>query len=438
MTVLRQLIRVSYRALRDGRTYRRIVHLLLGAVLLLPYVALAWVFVLSVDNGLSGPAVAPLALVAVGAGAGVAVVPGVRALELTAARSLLGVAVTDPLPGSAHAWPARRRGAAWLLLNMLFGGIAAVLILWAVPSSIGYLLAPWTPLPTLPTGPAAWWTVPLGLLLPVLTLLVLAAAGEGVAQLAPRMLGPAPAERLAVELAAAERRAAGLAERARLARELHDSVGHALTVTTLQAGAAAQVLDTDPAFARRALDAIAETGRAALDDLDHVLGLLRQDGGTDGGTPGAPGTRAVGAGGPRAPVRDLRSLPALVAGARSAGVAVTVDVDGDPAALPPAVSREAYRLLQEALTNALRHAGPVPVSVRLTVDGAGLVLVVDNPLPARGARSRPWSLPDRGGGGSGLRGMTERAALLGGELSAGPHGDVWHLTARLPGGVTAA
>ncbi|MET0188955.1 MAG: histidine kinase [Pseudonocardia sediminis] len=417
MTVLRQLPRVSYRALRDGRTYRRVVHLLLGAVVLLAYLAVV-ALVVSAAGGGPDLAVVALAVVAAAAGTAIALMPGVRALEISAARALLDVVLPDPAPGAGQAWPARRRGAAWLLVNMVVGGASALVILTAVPYSVGLLVAPWVRVQALPTGLAAWWTVPLGLLLPVVALLLLAAAGEALARLAPRLLGPAPEERLAAELAAAERRAAALAERARLARELHDSVGHALTVTTLQAGAAAQVLDTDREFARRALEAIAETGRAALDDLDHVLGLLREDA-------GAPGTRAPGT---RAPVRDLRSLETLVTGARSAGVAVAVDVDGDPDALPPAVSREAYRLVQEALTNALRHAGPVPVSVRLSVDGAGVALAVDNPLPAR--RARP-----RDGGGTGLRGMTERAALLGGELTAGPRGDVWHLAARLPGAV---
>lgn len=404
MTVLRKV----HQVLTGGRTYRRIVHLLLGAVLLLPYLALGWVFANLFGTGPALPAAIPMLLLAVGAGAGVAVVPGVRALEIAAARALLDVALDDPPPESAHGWPARRRGAAWLLLNMLVGGLVAALILWAVPTAAGLLIAPFRSLPPWPTGAAAWWTVPLGAALLVLTLLALAGAGAGIARLAPRLLGPTPEERLAAALAESERRAVGLAERTRLARELHDSVGHALTVSTLQAGAAAQVLDTDPAFVRRALDAIAETGRTALDDLDHVLGLLRED-------------RA----GARSPVRDLQALDALVGGARSAGVEVELQVRGDPAGLPAAVSREAYRLVQEGLTNALRHAGPVPVSVLLTVDEAGIALSVDNPLPAR---SRP-----RPGGGRGLRGMVERAELLGGELTAGPDGGVWRLAARLPG-----
>lgn len=421
------LPRVPARVLVDGRTYRRVVHLLLGAVLLLPYVALGWVFAFSLGDGLSGPAVVPLALVAVLAGAGVAIVPGVRALEVTAARALLDVELADPAPDTGHGWPARRRGAAWLLVNMLVGGLSAVLLLWVVPVAVGYLLAPWTSIRGLPTGPRAWWTVPLGLLLPVAAVLVLAAAGAGLARLAPLMLGPTPGERLAAELDGARRRAEGLAERARLARELHDSVGHALTVTTLQAGAAAQVMDSDPAFARRALEAIAETGRAALDDLDHVLGLLREDRDERERDEQRDDRHRDAA---REPARDLRALDALVAGARSAGVEVGLTVDGDPATLPAAVSREAYRLVQEGLTNALRHAGPVPVSVRLRVDASGLALAVDNPLP--GGRS-PDRARTRRAGGRGLRGMAERAAVLGGELTAGPEGGVFRLAARLPG-----
>jgi signal transduction histidine kinase len=125
--------------------------------------------------------------------------------------------------------------------------------------------------------------------------------------------------------------------------------------------------------------------------------------------------------------RDLDALDTLVTGARSAGVEVEVHRDGELSGLPAVVSREGYRLVQEALTNALRHAGPVPVTVRLAARDAGLDLTVDNPLPARS--------PAPGRGGRGLRGMAERAALLGGELTAGPDGGVWRLAARLPAAV---
>lgn len=393
-----------------GTAGRRVVHVLLGAVVLLPYVAFGWLFTLAVSTGMSPAALVPLLALTVVVGAGVAVVPGVRALEVAAARSLLGVTLPEPDPSTERDWSVRRRGAAWLLLCMVLGGAAALALLLGLPTALGLLLAPWLAQPSLPTGAGAWWAPPLGVAAVAGTVALVLGAGELLARVAPRFLGPTPSERLAAELAAERRRAADLAARARIARELHDSVGHALTVTTLQAGAAAAVLDSDPAFARRALAAIEETGRTALDDLDHVLGVLRED-----GTPEAP--------------HGLDALDALVTGARRAGVDVVVHRDGELSGLPAVVSREGYRLVQEALTNALRHAGPVPVTVRLAAGAGGLDLTVDNPLPAGAGPSGP-----SGRGGRGLRGMAERAALLGGELTAGPDGGVWRLAARLPGG----
>jgi hypothetical protein len=170
------------------------------------------------------------------------------------------------------------------------------------------------------------------------------AGGAALARLAPRVLGPTRTERLAVQLARAQSAERALAERNRLARELHDSVGHALTVTTLQAGAAARVLDSDPAFVARALEAIAEAGRAALEDLDHVLGLLRDGGGE----------------GTRGPQPDLADLDVLVDRARSAGLTVDVELYGPLAAVPRAISREAYRIVQEGLANALGMPGRCP------------------------------------------------------------------------------
>jgi signal transduction histidine kinase len=245
------------------------------------------------------------------------------------------------------------------------------------------------------------WSVPAALL----TLPAIGYLGAGVgalfARLAPLLLGPSAADRLAH----LERRAESLMERNRLARELHDSVGHALTVTTLQAAAAARVLDSDPEFARRALSAIEETGRTALEDLDHVLGLLREDASA------------------KTPQRTLADLPALFAQTRSAGV----EVDADLARieeLPPVVSREAYRIVQEGLTNALRHAGKVPVTVRLAVRDSRLVLEMTNPIHA--------TAPPRTGGGHGLRGIRERVTILGGRMNAGADDGRWRVTVTLP------
>jgi signal transduction histidine kinase len=401
---------------RAGLTYRRAVHLLLGAVLLLPYVALVVLFATAAGQVAEDPlSIALLLLVATGAAVGVALVPGVRALEITAARSLLGAVVPDPDPATADAWSARRRAAGWLLLNMLAGAVTALLVLAVVPTTIGLLLAPWREVTPLPAGWASAWGPPVAVLLPVLLLHAVSAGGAGLARLAPRLLGPSATERMAVELDRAQAAQRRLAERNRLARELHDSVGHALTVTTLQAGAAARVLDSDPAFVARALDAIADAGRAALEDLDHVLGLLR-----DGASDDAPNDAPVD----RRAVPDLGDLDALLAGTRSAGVVVTAAVEGETAALPAVVSQEAYRIVQEGLTNALRHAGPVPVHLRLAVRDDRLDLQLSNPLGAGPAGPRR--------GGRGLAGMRERVGVLRGDLAAGPDAGVWRVVVRLP------
>ncbi|MFB9850262.1 sensor histidine kinase [Micromonospora andamanensis] len=225
--------------------------------------------------------------------------------------------------------------------------------------------------------------------------------------MAPALLGPASAERIA----ALEARAARLAERNRLARELHDSVGHALTVATLQAGAAREVLDADPEFVRRALAAIEETGRRAMDDLDHVLGLLRET--------GEPPVVA--------PQRTLSDLDDLIAETRAAGMSVRSRNRGPLDALPSAVSREGYRIVQEALTNAARHGhGPVTVRVDVTPDGLEIELV--NAMAERvGGAAVP-------GGGRGLVGMRERVLLLGGRITAGADGQRWRVRVRLPVG----
>jgi signal transduction histidine kinase len=400
--------------LRAGLTYRRAVHLLLGAVLLLPYAGLGILFAAAAGQSAADPLTyLVLLIVALGAAVGVALVPGVRTLEIAAARALLGAEVPEPDPGTVDDWSGRRRAAGWLLLNLLVGGLTALVVLVVVPTVVGFLLAPWRSIPPLATGWAAAWAPPAALVLPVLLLHAISATGAALARLAPRVLGPSAAERLAGELESARAAQRRLAEGNRLARELHDSVGHALTVTTLQAGAAARVLDSDPAFVARALDAIAEAGRTALDDLDHVLGLLR-DGGRESARRAAP---------------DLGDLDALLAGTRSAGVAVTASVEGEIAALPAVVSREAYRIVQEGLTNALRHAGPVPVDVRVAVVGDRLELELSNPL-GNGARRA-------GRGGRGLAGMRERVGVLRGELVAGPDAGRWRVAVRLPLVLTA-
>ncbi|GHF02462.1 hypothetical protein GCM10017776_20030 [Streptomyces griseoluteus] len=236
--------------------------------------------------------------------------------------------------------------------------------------------------------------------LPLLALYgVVLGLGALVTRCARRLLGPSAAERLA----ALEERTEQLLERTRIARELHDSIGHALTVAVVQAGAARAA--GDPEFTGRALTAIEETGRAALEDLERVLGVLRE-------TERPAGARPT-----------LADADRLLESARASGAEVDFRATGPVESLPGAVSREGYRILQEALTNVLRHAGAVPVRVRVTAGGRQLAVEISNPLPT--ARSAPMS-------GSGLRGIRERAALLGGSARTGPEAGDWLVRAELP------
>ncbi|MGK5738523.1 sensor histidine kinase [Micromonospora sp. URMC 103] len=395
-------------------TWRRGVFLLLGGVLVLPYVLLAVAF----GQIFTGPAIArPLVLVLLLVAIVIAGVPllldGSRALEIAASRALLGVDLPDPVPGHRADRETRLRAALWIVTHLVVGGLLMFALLSTVPMALAFLAQQvgvgaellrderFGPFDGNDTG----WLTLAGVLL--LAGLGYAVAGLGAlaASMAPVLLGPAQAERIA----ALEARAARLAERNRLARELHDSVGHALTVATLQAGAARAVLDSDPAFVRRALAAIEEAGRTAMDELDHVLGLLRE---------------REGGGSATAPQRTLADLDRLVADTRATGLAVDAHRAGDPAALPAAVSREGYRIVQEGLTNAARH-GRGPVILRLDVGPEALDLELVNALPAPRRAAH-------GGGGRGLDGMRERVLLLGGRLTAGPDGDRWRIRARLP------
>jgi signal transduction histidine kinase len=223
--------------------------------------------------------------------------------------------------------------------------------------------------------------------------------GALITALARRMLGPSVAERLA----ALEERTEQLLERTRIARELHDSIGHALTVAVVQAGAARAA--GNPEFTDRALDAIEETGRTALEDLERVLGILRESSRPASSRP------------------TLAEADRLLESARASGAKVDAELSGPLEKIPGPVSREGYRILQESLTNALRHAGGVPVRVRIGVEADTLALEVRNPLTA--------DIPGPGRG-SGLRGIRERAALLGGRAQTGPNAGHWQVHVELP------
>ncbi|MFP3992011.1 histidine kinase [Streptomyces sp. E11-3] len=225
--------------------------------------------------------------------------------------------------------------------------------------------------------------------------------------LAPRLLGPSSAERLAL---AAERERA-LAERNRLAHELHDSIGHTLTAATIQAAVAGEVLGVDPVAARAALRSIEESTRAALEDLDYVLGMLREE---------KAGT---------APARTLADLPELLDRLRHAGAVVEPELSGDYAQVRGTLSRAAYRILQEGLTNALRHGAGGPIQVKVAAAPDSLELDVVNRTGA-GSGMSPGAFPTSG---HGLPGLAERVRLLHGEIEAGPDGpEHWRLAVRLP------
>ncbi|WP_416969767.1 sensor histidine kinase [Streptomyces sp. 4F14] len=185
-------------------------------------------------------------------------------------------------------------------------------------------------------------------------------------------------------------------ERLRIARELHDVLAHSLSVINVQAGVGLALLDTDPGQARTALTTIKAASKEALGEVRQVLDTLR-----------APGDA------PRTPAPGLDRLPELVEQAAHAGL--TVRIDGTPPRLSPGTGLAAFRIVQEALTNVVRHSGSRHARVRLDTEGGALRLVVDDDGPATGA--------DAGGSGNGLAGMRERAAALGGTIEAGARED---------------
>jgi signal transduction histidine kinase len=212
-------------------------------------------------------------------------------------------------------------------------------------------------------------------------------------------------------------------ERLRIARELHDVLAHSLSVVTVQAGVGRRVGAARPAEALRALRTVEEASRAALDELRRVLCLLRSDD-EPGGT-GEPG----GLGPALAPVPGLADLDGLTTLVRKAGTPVRVELTGDAAAVPPAAGLTAYRIVQEALTNVVRHAPGATATVRVGIAGGGVRIRVTDTGPPSG----PASAPDASPAGHGIAGMRERAAIFGGTLDAGPlPGGGFQVAAFLP------
>jgi signal transduction histidine kinase len=293
-------------------------------------------------------------------------------------------------------------GPIWLALIIAY--FTAVVAGHRLPAAIvavaGFLVFPWldyllrdAPGPSLAglAGLAAW-------------LLVLLGAGEAI-----RIRRERTAEAARIREEETLRRAGE--ERLRIARELHDALGHHLSLINMQSGVALHLNKELPEQARSSLAAIKQASKEALAELRSVLDILRQD-----GEPAA-----------RSPTWTLARLEDLVSQAAAAGLEVRTETDGEVRRLPFAVDVAAFRIVQEALTNVTRHAGPATATVRVSYGDRDLTVQVDDdgrgPSPHRAAA----------GSGNGIVGMRERVAALGGDLQAGPRaGGGFRVRARLP------
>ncbi|TKV56787.1 sensor histidine kinase [Nakamurella flava] len=351
---------------------------------------------------------------------------------LLTSRPLLGDLVIAAVVHASAAYIADRRwGKATLTLALVGAGLAAVR--WSViPDSIAANDAPGvvTEVPTVLmnflAGAAA-----------VTVMYLLGSRQRDRRERAAEQVS-AMEERTRLLTAERDRRVelAAAAERARIARDLHDIVAHSLAVIVVQAQGARAAALADPSVAPAALDTIAETSRDALAQMRQMVGVLRAGGPDPTGRPADDGPVPGGSvrTAPLQPAPDLAALPALVEAVRTTGLPVHLQVSVPPD-LPVPVQLTTYRIVQEGLTNVLKHGGPA-ASVRITVTGpqpsplgpALRVTVIDD---GRGAADDPAAPP--GEPGHGLRGMRERVELLGGDLRAGARpGGGFAITAVLP------
>ncbi|MFF4699176.1 sensor histidine kinase [Streptomyces chattanoogensis] len=300
-----------------------------------------------------------------------------------------------------------------VFLTIALGAFAAILAghrvvawcalggLWVSHLLVGHWL--YRRLPPPHDGPAPWSDE-----LFVAALMVAVVAVSELVRVRREQLARVRAER-----AAAERRRAD-EERLRIARELHDVLAHSISVINVQAGVGLALLDSDPEQARTALTTIKAASKEALGEVRQVLDTLRTRGDA-----------------PRSPAPGLDRLPELTEQAKDAGLSVAVTTEGTRVALPPGADLAAFRIVQEALTNIVRHSGSRSARVLLRHTPGALEIQVDDDGPAASATGDP------DGGGNGLVGMRERAAALGGTVEAGPRPDGgFRVRARIP--LTAA
>lgn len=417
-------MRTFLKPLGQVTTYTRLAYLLLGLPLGIAY----FVFlVTAVSVGLGLVIVWVGVIILLGA---MLAWRALGAFERGLSAALLGVPIERPptpitddmtrtgkvraLLTDSYTW----RSFTWLLIRFPAGIAGFVLVVVLLSVSFALMAAPVSllfdshvDLGWIEDRPDAFiWLVPAaGVLLIVMSAHAINGLGALHGKLARLLLGPSGEQKRA-EL---QERTDVLEERTLLAHELHDSVGHTLTMMVVQAGAGGHVFDRDPEFARRALENIEGSGRRALGELDRILGIMRDDGDAD-----------------RYAQPTLAQIPSLIEEMTTAGAQVSLTSEIASEALPAEINRSGYRIVQEALTNVLKHAGPVPTEVRISLPAGALEIEVTN-SPA--AESAAPGLIGSGTGGRGLVGIRERVAMLGGNVEIGPMPNggyrVW---ARLP------
>ena len=443
-----------------AKLWRRLLVLLIGGVVAVPYIAViiwaatAWnqVSDRSVALGILAFSVVVFVLLCIPAFLAV-----IRALERTLAEQLLELSI--PTPPRRPTWSDRFRGALFYFGHAFAGALLLVTVVVVVPSALlmvadphqaselsnGLLGIAGSPDGAAagngspPAGPEPVVVLSAGLvqvLAPLALLLLVAmiiAEGYFLPHYAQILLGPSAADRAALAGAEGVRRF----RRTVLAREVHDSIGHALTVTTMQAAVAKGALRSDPNLAEDAVDEIARTSREAAAELDHVLALLRAEAdGADGGESIEDGD----IGGGRSPRRTMLDITRLAEEARSIGHPTRLTVSGDAARLPPAVVRELHRIVREAVTNSLRHATTPGLDVTIDIGADCAQVVTRNAGAATGpmlgsAKKGRADAEDAAASAResrGLVGIGERAALFGGDADWGVENGQWILQVRLP------
>jgi signal transduction histidine kinase len=315
------------------------------------------------------------------------------------------------------AYSAAVYGSRRLVITLMAVAVAALLFI-GIPQALGY-------------GGALQRAIPVPT--------ILAAAGAALFGLLIRNQFSARNSQLAVmaeraewaaEQRAQEARRATLAERLRIARELHDIVAHHVSVIVIQAQGAQRTVDRDPDRSRQAMADVERTARTALEEMRRLLGLLRPADTADGkdGTGDADGMSPGDTTG-RQPLQGLADIEALVTSMAAAGLRVTLRTTGEPRPVPEDVGLTGYRIVQEALTNVLKHAGPAQADVLLEYGDQLEITVTDD---GRGAAAGLTGT-EPPGAGRGTTGMRERASMLGGQLTTGPQpGGGFRVHAAIP------